>query len=92
VLAKEAVDLLYLVGREVDFLEQVEDFAGLQRPGLLAGLEEFLNLVYVPKITLGLQLLLRIRLETLALLERNISETNQRSTDRATGRGTPCWD
>jgi hypothetical protein len=72
VLAKEAVDLLYLVGREIYFLKQVEDFARLQRPGRLAGLEEFLDL------------LLRIRLETLALLKRNISETNQRSTNRAT--------
>jgi hypothetical protein len=39
VFAKEAVDLLDLIGREVDFLEEVEDFAGLQRPGLLSGLE-----------------------------------------------------
>jgi uncharacterized protein (DUF697 family) len=34
-----------------------------------------------------LQLLLRIRLETLALLERNISETNQRSTTPHDGKG-----
>jgi hypothetical protein len=60
VLAKEAVDLLYLVGREVDFLQQVEDFPGLQRgdflltgfqqEGTLAGLKEFLNFLYISNI------------------------------------------
>jgi hypothetical protein len=60
VLAKETVDLLDLLGREVDFLEEIEDFAGFQRAGLLASLEEFLDLLYVPKVTLGLQLLLWI--------------------------------
>src|SRR5215211_3251696 len=61
VLAKETVDLLDLLGREVDLLEEVEDFTGFQCAGLLAGLEEFLDLLYVPKVTLGLQLLLWIR-------------------------------
>jgi uncharacterized protein (DUF697 family) len=87
VFPEETVDLLDLVGREVHFLEQVEDFAGLQSSGLLAGLEEFLDFFYVPKITLGLQLLLWICLETLALLERNISETIQRSTAPHGGKG-----
>jgi hypothetical protein len=61
VLAKETVDLLDLLGREVDLLEEVEDFTGFQCAGLLSGLEEFLDLLYVPKVTLGLQLLLWIR-------------------------------
>src|SRR5918999_910658 len=55
VFAQEAVDLLDLVGREVDLLQKVEDLAGLEGAGLLAGLEEFLYLFYVPQIALGLQ-------------------------------------
>ena len=61
VFAEETVDLLDLVGREVHFLEEVEDFAGFQGAGLLADLEEFLDLLYVPKVTLGLHLLLCVR-------------------------------
>src|SRR5215218_3369947 len=55
VLAQEPIDLLDLVGREIDLLQEVEDVAGLQGAGLLAGLEEFLYLLYVPQIALGLQ-------------------------------------
>src|SRR5918993_3986239 len=56
VLAEEPVDLLYLVGREVDLLQEVEYFTRLQRAGLLTGLEELLYLLYVPQVTLRLQI------------------------------------
>ena len=39
-------------------MEEVEDLAGLQGSGLLARLEEFLDLIYIPKVALGLQALL----------------------------------
>jgi hypothetical protein len=61
VLTEEAVDLLDLIGREVHLLEEVEDLAGFQGAGLLANLEEFLDLLYVPKVALGLHLLLCVR-------------------------------
>src|SRR5215217_296414 len=40
VLAQKAVDLLDLVGREIDLLQEIEDLARLQGASLLAGLEE----------------------------------------------------
>jgi hypothetical protein len=57
---------LDLVGREVDFLQEVENLVRLQRAGLLASLEELLYLLYVPQVTLRLQNLLReLQVETL---------------------------
>ena len=41
-------------------MQEVEDLAGLEGTGLLAGLEEFLYLLYVPQVALGLQTFLRV--------------------------------
>src|SRR3712207_4976956 len=81
VFAQEAVDLLDLVGREVDLLEEVQNLAGLEGAGLLAGLEEFLYLFYVPQVTLGLQALPSgsSELKLSRSLRRNISEKGQES-------------
>ena len=94
VLAKEAVDLLDLLGRKVYLLEEFQDLAGLKSTGLLPGLEEFLDLIYLPKVALGLQGLLcsavvgRSVPETLSLSKRNISDKEQRSTS-ALREGNP---
>src|ERR671921_1391427 len=56
VLTEKSVDLLDLIGREVDLLQEVEHFTRLQSAGLLTGLEELLYLLYVPQVTLGLQI------------------------------------
>lgn len=39
-------------------MKEFEDLAGFQSPGLLTGLEEFLNFVYIPQVALRLQILL----------------------------------
>src|SRR5919107_5339886 len=66
VLAEETIDLLDLVGREVDLLQEVEYLTRLQRAGLLTGLEELLYFLHIPQVTLRLQNLLRkLQVETL---------------------------